>query len=243
MWRHLVPALAADRRVLVPDLRGHGRSDAPDGDYRKHVFVDDLLALLDAEGIERAAVVGHDWGGWAAWLAALEHPQRITRFVGIDIPPPWIPRQAPKGIVSQLRFASYQYFISMPFLGERLVRAGRPVREILTRGSGRAMSWTDEEIEAYVAPLREPARARASVHLYRTFLLREVPAIAAGRYTKRRLSVPGLAIMGAESAITRMIWDPRPQPNLEVEVVEGAGHFVPEERPDEVAALVRAFLG
>ena len=244
MWRHLIPVLsAAGHRVIAPDLRGFGRSEAPPGDYRKHAFVDDLIALLDAEGIERAAVVGHDWGGWAAWLTALEHPERVSRFVGIDIPPPWVARQRPRKLWNQLRFGSYQFVISTPFLGARAVRQGRVVREVLVRGSGRSMAWTEEDLEAYLAPLRERARARASVRLYRTFLTRELPAINLGTYTERDLTVPGLVIMGAESPITRMIWTPVAGPNLEVEVVEGSGHFVPEEKPDELAALVRAFLG
>ena len=133
--------------------------------------------------------------------------------------------------------------IATPLLGQRLVRAGRPVREVLVRGSGRAMAWSEDDIEAYLAPLREPARARASVRLYRTFITREVPAINVGRYTARELRVPGLAIMGAESPITRLIWEPQPRANLEIAVVEGAGHFVPEEKPAELAELVREFLG
>ena len=76
VWQPLIVGLGEDHRVLVPDLRGFGRSDAPDGDYSKHSLAADVLALLDREGIERADVVGHDWGGWIAWLLALEHPGR-----------------------------------------------------------------------------------------------------------------------------------------------------------------------
>src|SRR5829696_9504920 len=63
-WRKLIPRLAASYRVLAPDLRGWGWSDAPPGDYDKASFAADIVALLDAEGIDRVSVIGHDWGGF-----------------------------------------------------------------------------------------------------------------------------------------------------------------------------------
>jgi pimeloyl-ACP methyl ester carboxylesterase len=241
MWRHLIGELAPDYRLLVPDLRGFGRSQAPRGDYRKHVFCDDLVALLDAEGIERAAIVGHDWGGWTAWLAALEHPDRVTRFVSIDIAPPARARPSLTRLPQQLVFSSYQVLISTPWLGERLVRSGRIVRAVLRRGA-HGFEWSDAELAAYTEPLRDLTHARASVSLYRTFLTRELPAISRGTYTADELRIPGLVIMGSESAILKMTGAPEPTSHLEVEIVDGAGHFIPEEKPAEVATLVRGFL-
>lgn len=242
MWRHLVPKLAPTRRVLVPDLRGFGRSDAPPGTYRKHVLAADLVALLDAEGIERATFVGHDWGGWASWLVALEQPERVERLVAIDIPPPWAGGVSLRRLLYQLTIGPYQLVIAAPFLGVRAVRSGFMPGGILRGGSGKAMRFGDEDLEAYLAPLREPARARASVALYRTFLTREAPAIARGTYTTDDLQVPTLNIYGADSKLVKMTGLPEPGPNLTVEVVPGSGHFVPEEKPGEVAELVRAFL-
>ena len=241
MWRHLISPLAEAHRVLVPDLRGHGESEAPPGDYAKHVFVEDLLALLDAEGIERATLIGHDWGGWTAWLAALEHPERVRRFVSIDIPPPGSARPSLARLPKQMAFMSYQFAVASPWAGERLVRSGRIVSGVL-RGGVRSHWWSDAELEAYVEPLREPAHARASVALYRTFLTRELPAIARGTYTVDELRGPGLVIMGGESPILKMTGAPQPTSLLEVEIVEGAGHYIPEEKPAETAALVRGYL-
>lgn len=242
MWRHLVPELAATRRVLVPDLRGFGRSEAPPGDYRKHTLAGDLVALLDAEGIERATLIGHDWGGWAAWLVALEHPERIERLVAIDIPPPWGGGVTVRRLPQQLTIGLYQAIISAPFLGVRSVQSGAMPGGILRGGSAKAMRYSEAELETYLAPLREEPRARASVALYRTFLTREAPAIARGTYTTDDLRVPTLAIYGSESKLVKMTGLPEPGPELRVEVVAGSGHFVPEEKPDEVARLVQGFL-
>jgi pimeloyl-ACP methyl ester carboxylesterase len=242
MWRHLMPELAKTRRVLVPDLRGFGRSEAPTGRYDKHTLAADLIALLDAEQIERAAFVGHDWGGWASWLVALEHPERVERLVAIDIPPPWGRPFQWSRLPKALAFGSYQYVISTPVLGERVVRSGKLPGGILKAGSARATRWSDRDLEAYLAPLHERARARASVRLYRTFLTREALAVARGTYTTNELTVPTLSIWGSESRLASMIGMPQPRPNLRVEVVEGVGHFVAEEAPAELNALVREFL-
>src|SRR5215217_2107988 len=228
-WRHLIPALAEQHRVLAPDLRGWGWSDAPPGDYAKATFAADMLALLDAEGIDRATVVGHDWGGYTAFLLALEHPDRVERLVALDIPPPWPGppqlRQLALPIVG-----SYTFALAMPFVGQRLMTDGQGfVRRLIRGGSGPGMQWSEQELDAYAAVLREPARAAASSACYRTFLTRELPAMARGRYSPDALTVPSLLLMGGASPLHRVL-DPKPSRNLR------------EEAPEPVLELVQPFL-
>jgi pimeloyl-ACP methyl ester carboxylesterase len=241
-WRHLAPELAGDHRVLAPDLRGFGRSDAPEGRYIKHAFVTDLLALLDAHGIERATLVGHDWGAWTAWLTALEHPHRVERFVSIDVPPPWAEPLNAERLARAVAFSGYQFAIASPLFGRRMVSKPSAIRAFIRAATGPDYEWDDAELDHYALPLTEPARATASVHLYRSFLGLELPRMLRGTYTARRLEVPGLSIMGQRSPILRLLGQPEPEPNLELETIPRAGHYVPEEKPDEVASLVRAFL-
>ena len=89
-WRAVAPAVARDFFVVCPDQRGFGASDKPQGveDYRTDRIVEDLVALADALEIERFTLVGHDWGGAVAWLAALRHPDRIRRLVIVNAPHP-----------------------------------------------------------------------------------------------------------------------------------------------------------
>lgn len=242
-WRKLIPELAPDWHVLAPDLRGFGASEAPTGDYRKHALAADVLALLDAEGIERVAIVGHDWGGWIAYLLALEHPERVERFAALDIPAPWAENRSPARIAGFAAFASYQYLLATPVLGERVLRRSPAfVRAFIRRGSRRSHELTDEELDVFAVSLQEPARARASSALYRRFLTRELPAMLANRYTSRDLRVPGLSIMGERSLVSRLVGIPKPRPNLRVEVIPAAGHFLPDEAPEEVLDLLRPFL-
>jgi pimeloyl-ACP methyl ester carboxylesterase len=240
-WRHLIPQLARNHRLIAPDLRGWGWSDAPPGPYAKATFAADVLALLDAEGLDRVRVIGHDWGGYAGFLLALEHPERVDRLVALDIAPPWLTAPRPRHLALPLA-ASYQVLVGTPILGPLTMTSGNGfIRRLIRAGSGPAMRWSDEELDVYADVLREPARARASSACYRTFLTREVLRLAAGGRRGRELRVPTLLLMGAQSAL-RWVLDPRPGPNLQVQTIAGAGHFLPEEAPEQVLELAEPFL-
>ncbi len=91
VWRKQVPALTgAGFRAIVPDLRGRGRRAKPAAvtDYRLPAIVKDATSMLDALGIERAHVIGHDWGAGVAWLMAMLAPQRVDRLVAISVGAP-----------------------------------------------------------------------------------------------------------------------------------------------------------
>jgi pimeloyl-ACP methyl ester carboxylesterase len=88
LWRHQVPALRdAGFRVIVPDLRGYGRSDKPDGvqAYAMRLLVGDVLAVISDAGAERAHVVGHDWGAAIAWVLAAVAGERVERLVALSV--------------------------------------------------------------------------------------------------------------------------------------------------------------
>jgi pimeloyl-ACP methyl ester carboxylesterase len=87
VWRHQVPALVeAGMRVIAPDLRGFGESDKPEAvaEYAITRSIADVVAVLDALGIERTHVVGHDWGAGLAWVLAALVPARVERLVAMS---------------------------------------------------------------------------------------------------------------------------------------------------------------
>jgi pimeloyl-ACP methyl ester carboxylesterase len=238
-WRELVPRLAEKHRVLAPDLRGWGWSAAPPGDYAKATFAADIAALLDAEGLERVTVIGHDWGGYTGFLLALDHPDRVERLVALDIPPPWgSPPQLSHLALPLL--LSYQVLIATPGLGEAVMTRSDAFVKAIIRGASRLRRWTDDELRVYAGVLRQPDRARASSACYRTFLTKELQLFRP-RYRPRDLKVPTLLLMGAASAIQRVV-GPRSSPNLRLEMIDGAGHFLPEEAPRQVLELAGNFL-
>ena len=244
-WRRLVPLLADEFRLVMPDLRGHGWTDAPDGPYDKEQLASDAIALLDALGLDRVAVLAHDWGGWAAFLMALRAPDRLARLLALNIPHPF-QRVTLGRLAATWRFW-YQWVIATPGLGPRVLLS-RPgfTRYILTAGAVHAEAFPPAELDVFITRVREPDRARASSRLYRTFTTREFARVAAGRYRRRHLSVPTRLLFGIHDRFIGTAWLDGFEPHaddLAVELVPDSAHFIAEEKPELVATRAREFLG
>jgi pimeloyl-ACP methyl ester carboxylesterase len=228
-WRKLIPELAREYRVIAPDLRGLGWSDAPPDGYDKQTLADDLLNLLDALGLDRVQYVGHDWGGYAGYLLALRAPERIERLalLGIVTPGgtkpdlrrlPWVPV-----------LMSYQFILATPVVGPlALTATSQLLRTIFKVWPRKAL----EDVETYIERLREPARAHASSLYYRTFLTKELLLGSGGEP-----EMPVLRLMGEDDFIRKLAGD---EPGTRL--IPDAGHFVAEEAPEAVLAELQAFL-
>jgi pimeloyl-ACP methyl ester carboxylesterase len=232
LWRDVIPALAGTHRVICPDLRGLGWSGQPaDGDFAKARFAADMLALLDALGIERAGYLGHDWGGWTGWLLALRAPERLERLMAVSIVHPWTPRGP--ALLNVWRIL-YQPPLAAPALGPRVV--ARFARAAL----GRSMDARTAEV--YAGVLDDPARAEASSRVYRHFLIRDLPALLPGEATRVELPVKVLSGRGDAAVHPSLLGGMEPYaPNAELEIVDG-GHFLVDERPELVADRARAWF-
>lgn len=232
-WRFVIGPLAEHYRVICPDLRGFGWSAAPRGGYEKEGMAADLIALLDALGLERVRIAGHDWGGFVSFLAALRAPERFSHLLALGIIHPWLGRGAlsPLGVASVV---GYQGSLILPLVGTAVQRYS-PFISLLMRLS-RPGKWEPGAIAAYSDRLREPARARASVALYRTFVARELRPLLAGRYRDRRLEVPARLIIGERDPVVGRGLDgfERFAPRMSLERVPDVGHWLPEEMPELV---------
>jgi pimeloyl-ACP methyl ester carboxylesterase len=239
-WRYVIPELAeSGYRVIAPDLRGYGWSEAPPGGYEKENFARDLIALLDALDLERVQLIGHDWGALAGFIASIEHPERFERYIALGVVHPF--QELDPGRVLGVWRLWYQAALAAPVLGENLVRhlpgfAGR----ILRGGSARQEAFTERDIEIY----SETLNPHATVQTYRSFLTREFVPLARGRW-RRRLSVPTRMMVGDHDPVARPDMLPgyeKYADDMDAEVLEGVGHFVPEEAPGDVLRLARSFL-
>src|SRR5438309_1597769 len=133
-WRGVIPQLARDRRVICPDLRGFGWSDAPPGAYDKQALAADVIGLLDALGLERVDLVAHDWGAWIGFILCLEHPQRFAHYLALNMYTPWPDPPSPRGITVLARLW-YQVALATPILGQGLIRRSSFVRRLITAGA------------------------------------------------------------------------------------------------------------
>jgi pimeloyl-ACP methyl ester carboxylesterase len=243
-WRHLIPVLAGNRRVICPDLRGFGWTEAPAGGYRKEEMANDVSRLLDALDIDECEVVGHDWGAYIGFLLALREPERVRRFLGICMTPLWIDRGP---ILRGSHHFAYMLLLDKPLLSPLLLEhVPGFVRTVLTRGVVDRSAWQDEELEAFVAPSREPSRARAASALYRAFTTREAAPLLLGRYRAERLTVPTLLLLAQRDFAVRPNTAVGYEPyvnDMTVKVVGDAGHFVVDEKPRVVLNHVRDFFG
>jgi pimeloyl-ACP methyl ester carboxylesterase len=242
MWRRVIAALRDDYRLIAPDLRGSGWSEAPGHGYDGETFAADQVALLDALEIERAFVAGHDWGGWTAILLGLTHPERVERMLVLDAPHPW-PRLTPRLLAEGWR-SWYTWLIAAPGLGPWLVQRSWIAKSILSRGNFGG-PFTDEEIDLYVDRFRERSRALAVSDLYR-YYQRAFRDTATGRWRGHRLTVPTRIVFGAHDRYV----SPRLLPgyeahadDMEAELVPDSGHFVVDERPDLVIERARQLFG
>jgi pimeloyl-ACP methyl ester carboxylesterase len=243
-WRRVAPQLAVDHRVICPDLRGFGWSDAPAGAYDKATLADDLIRLLDSLGLDRVDLIAHDWGAWIGFILCLERPERFEHYLALNIYTPWPDPPSARGLLVLARLW-YQVALASPLVGETLIRHTSFVRRLITAGTVQA-PWSDEELEAFAAPLRAPERARASVQLYRTFLLRELRPFLRGQFNERRLTVPTLLLHGTQDLAIdhRALGQWRSHADqMDVELREDSGHFIAEELPDLVVERARALFG
>jgi pimeloyl-ACP methyl ester carboxylesterase len=160
VWRKQVPALAAAGfRVLAPDLRGYGRSDAPGGvfDYTLDKLRGDVLGLLDALHIDKVFLVGHDWGGVIGWQIAALAPERVHRYAAMSTGHPYALAHA--GILQHLRL-TYMLGFMVPGLAEHTLRAADWfLMRQFTDEPGQADHWKRD--------LSPPGRLTAALNYYR----------------------------------------------------------------------------
>jgi pimeloyl-ACP methyl ester carboxylesterase len=198
--------------------------------------------VLDALGIDRVKLVGHDWGGWIGFLLCLKAPERFERYLALNILTPWVERR--RALSQAWRFW-YQWLILSPGVGYRLHRGGGFVPRVLVGASIVKDVWDEATLRSFADNLAEPERARACVQMYRVFNLREVLPIARGRYARKRLTVPTRMLFGTGDAALRpelLAGYEKHTDDMQVELVPDCGHFIADEKPELVAERARAFF-
>jgi pimeloyl-ACP methyl ester carboxylesterase len=236
-WYKVLPALAQRYRVIAPDLRGAGWTEAPDTGYHAEQLVADVVALLDALELERVRLMAHDWGALVGFLLCLDHPQRVERYISLAIPHLFV-KFDPR-LLGALPRLWFQYAIATPGLGPFLLsRGSQPMaRYLLDHYTSDRSAFTPRDRELFVAQFRDPARAHAGSALYRGFIVPLFPRVITGRYRNKRLTTPTLVLYGREDPnMTEAILEGYQEhaDDLTLEEVDGASHFIADEKPQVV---------
>jgi pimeloyl-ACP methyl ester carboxylesterase len=242
-WRKIIPHLAPSYRLICPDLRGFGWSEAPGQGYDPETFASDAIALLDALEIDRVRLIGHDWGGFAVFLLGLRHPERIERIISINAPHPWPPVDL-RALDALWRM---WYVVLMATAGRAILsRWPQLIGNVLRRDNVQPDALSDAEVRIYLERLRRPEQARATQLLYRSYLRTFMRVSRTSQYEHMRLTPPTRLLFGAQDfAISKSLLRGHEghADDFEIELVQDSGHFLPEEKPELVAERALAFLG
>lgn len=241
-WHAVIPPLVrAGYRVIAPDLRGYNRSDKPPGrdEYSGDHFARDALGLLDALGIARAFVAGHDVGAGVAWALVFQHPERVRRAVILSSPHPFAWERAdPNDDAASISW--FRTFFQLPFVPELASRSGG--WWLLTRNlqqTSRPGVFEGETLAVFQSAWARDNAISTMINVYRSgFRSRGLPEDG-------RPPVPVLFVYGGRDAFM-----PRRASEITAEILgddaavelPDASHWLLLEEPERVAALMNDFF-
>jgi epoxide hydrolase 4 len=240
-WRGIMPAFArAGYLAVAPDLRGYGASDRPADveSYSILRILEDVVAILDAFGRQRAFVVGHDVGGGVAWAMAMAHPERVERLAILNsVHVVGFERQIRKW--SQLSKSWYVFFFLLPWLPEWWLSRrdfGFVHRSLVADG------LPDDVVRDLLEGIRPAGALHAALNWYRA----NFRDVARKRFPPKRVDLPTLVVWGdrerhldPELATPPAGW----VGDVRVEHVPEAGHWVQHDAPEKVSALLLSHAG
>jgi haloacetate dehalogenase len=240
-WHKVAPLLARDFTVVAADLRGYGDSSKPEGGadhsgYSKRAMAQDQVEVMRYFGFEKFAVVGHDRGGRVTHRMLLDHADRITKAVLIDIVPT---HKVYHSVTKELATAYYHWFFLIqpaPF-PETVI--GRSLESFVGKGASTPQAYAE-----YLRCFRDPATLHAACEDYRAGASIDLAHDEADM--GRKVECPLLILWAERGAMHRLFdvlatWRERAS-DVRGKALPG-GHFLPEELPDQTHAEIRAFLG
>ncbi|MFJ6851865.1 alpha/beta fold hydrolase [Streptomyces sp. NPDC091271] len=243
-WRKVMPVLAGRSHVIAIDLPGQGHSERPDGSYDTHTVAAYVHGAVKALGVSTYWLVAHDIGAWVAFSLALKYESRLHGLALLDagIPGITLPDAVPTDAEGAWKTWHFAFHL-VPDLPETLL-AGREreyVGWFLKAKSLSPGTFDDSEIEQYAAAVAAEGGLRASLAYYRD------AAESARRnheiLERQHLRVPVLGMSSSHGSIPDMAASIRPwAPGATGVVVRDAGHFIPDEQPDAVAAALAGFM-
>ncbi|WP_208324091.1 alpha/beta fold hydrolase [Diaminobutyricimonas sp. TR449] len=239
-WHEIMPELAKTHRVIAPDLRGAGWTDVPPRGYTREQLLADLVNLLDALRLDRVQLIAHDWSAFVGFQLCLRHPERVRSFLCLSVPhiyahvrPTMI---GADGLGLEAAMLSGFGGRSMKKKEQRIIR------HMFHHFSADPSIWTEDRMEPFRIPNRDPRHARALTSLYRHFIGIEALRIMFGKYRSTFLTTPTRLLIGAQDRqipAEMLVGYEGHAADLRIERPDGAAHWLPDERPDAVIEAAR----
>ncbi|HEX6448167.1 MAG TPA: alpha/beta hydrolase [Trebonia sp.] len=238
----VMPALAREFTVIAPDQRGTGLSGRPRDGYDTGTLARDMVALMDAPGHQRFAMVGHDTGIWIGYALAADHPGRLACLAVAETPLPGVSPSPPLFANAHLNDALWHFaFNRLAEMNDQLVSGREDIYFGWQFASKAAKKLPDHAVRHYVNTLAAgPEALHASFAIYRAL----DDTIAQNQQRKeRRLTLPILAIGGVYSLGDQVAGTMKlAADNVQTLVIPGCAHWVAEETPEETLAALTEFL-
>jgi pimeloyl-ACP methyl ester carboxylesterase len=235
---------AAGFHVVAPDMRGYDLSDKPQSwrAYDAGLLADDIAGLIRSFGEKDAYVVGHDWGAAVAYTVAMSHPEVVRRLAILNVPHTARMLEGFRTL-KQLRKSWYMFFFQIPKLPEYLI--GRENFSFAKRSlrSDSKDAFSDEDLERYVEAWAQPGALTGMINYYRA-ALRRSPRKALAQM--RPIEAPTMVIWGMlDRHLGSELAEPAPEwvPNVRMERIPEATHWVQHDAPERVNELLIDFMG
>jgi pimeloyl-ACP methyl ester carboxylesterase len=247
-WRRVMPLLADRFAMVAPDMRGLGDSSRPSSGYDKKTVANDIWELMSNHlGHEHFAVVGHDWGAPVAFRLAADHPDAVTHLVLLDVPVPGDRSPGERGDPDPRGALRWHHlFNQVPDLPEALTYGRERIflEFFFMNGIDQAGTFSDDDIAEYLRTYSQPGAMRAGFNYYRA-LSRDIEDNRATLATGFKLPMPTLGLGGGGSRgrgdlVVQSLR--RVATQAEGGAIADCGHFIPEEKPRELAERLREFL-
>jgi haloacetate dehalogenase len=250
-WHRVAPRLMRQFSLVMPDLRGYGESRGPRPDpehrhYSKRAMARDMAELMTALGHERFLLAGHDRGARVGFRLALDYPDRVQRFVAIDIIPTfdvWEQMDANKAL------SSYHWsFLAVPAPVPETLIAADPdfyIRHLLDRWVGRPDALHPQAVAAYLRQFHEPSVIAATCEDYRAGASIDRQEDGEDRQRGAKIACPVLVLWGRRYLTSKTASPIAAWRNWAADVREVAldcGHFIAEEAPEDCATALAEFF-
>ena len=245
IWRKVVPALGRDFDVITPDLRNFGDSRGAEARSVEH-YMEDLLALADALGLDRFGAVGHDVGAWVMNEFARAHPARLSGLFYFNCPHFGIGKRFLEG--GHVREIWYHAFHQLP-LSVELVGHNRDTcrayfRHFLQHWAARDDAF-DDVLEEWVDNFMKPGNLAGGFRWYAVANQRRLAAMAGELPPEKMIDVPAYSLWGEKDTVLLSSWQETLHDvftNIDLEIARDAGHFVHWEAPDLAIDRIQTFF-